>query len=57
MVPVLDKGATMTNSIPHVHGAYKLIGDIDINKHIENHLFTVVSSQEPERRKQWTALF
>lgn len=55
--PMLGSGATMTYSTLHVHGAYKLIEDTDINKQIENHLLMVISSQDPERKKQRTALF
>ena len=54
---MLGGEATVTNSIPHIHGAYILIEDADINKQIENHLLMVVGSQDPKRRKQWTALF
>lgn len=57
LTPMLGGGATMTNSIPHIRGAYTLIEDADINKQIENHLLMVVGSQDPKRRKQWTALF
>ena len=54
---MLGSGATMTYSTAHVHRAYKLIEDTDINKQIENHLLMAISSQDPERKKQRTALF
>lgn len=39
----------MTNSIPRIRGAYKLIEDADISKQIENYLLMVVGSQDPKK--------
>ena len=47
--PMLGSGATMTKSIPHIGGAYKLTEDADISQHIESHLLMVVSSQDPKK--------
>lgn len=47
--PMLGSRATMTNSIPRIRGAYKLIEDADISKQIENYLLMVVGSQDPKK--------
>ena len=47
--PMLGSSATMTNSIPRIRGAYKLIEDADISKQTENYLLMVVGSQDPKK--------